>query len=197
MNDALYADARLKCGFSARGQRYEWAIKSCLRDQRLKAYVVQEMAFGPDQHCTPMIDIGVRNYHRWIAPSTKMLQKAFKLDGDLAVVDAREPLAAFDMTELLVYGQRLAPSGVACAITHNESNKRDTLVLACDCRKYLLTKLFDVGGAANRVQLPFNRYEEVVDKVRRLSQASSSRFRPTIRNFFKKTSPWSRQKVYC
>jgi hypothetical protein len=164
--DSVYADAR--CGaMSLRGERYEKALKSNIRNMSLRGAMLEELVSsqGRSKDARKILDEAVEEYEKWILPMTLKLAKEYERFGIVNVVDVRGASAHFDLTELLTLGQKqIGKWGVAVVISQASSKGRARIAVSGNVKKWRFNELFGVGGASNRVQLGISRLDEVIEK---------------------------------
>jgi hypothetical protein len=164
--DAVAADTRIG-QISETGLRYEQALKSNLRNDEIKAAIVQELVTG---QTSALVDKACADYEK-IEAETSRVAATYRQEGIAAVVDTRDT-DHLDLTELLMRGQRLS-GGVAIAIMRHPITGVETLAVSGSQKNWNLIELFGATGAPGRVQIALDRLDEVIATVNRLGSSGN------------------------
>ena len=171
--DAVAADTR-EGELSEVGQLIEKACKADLRNDNVRVAAVKWL-LGDEQQ-KPLLEETAQKYAA-IQEETEWLATAYVHDGNVAVVDVPKEYFRtygavapeghdFDLTQLLLAGQRLATFAVAKVI---DSRSGEEMVTIATKSGVNLVELFELpSGAPFRVTLPVERLEEAVEKIHSL-----------------------------
>lgn len=158
VEDATAADTR-QGKLSWRADLIERATKANLSDNS-----VREAAFWwllGDEGQFPILEKAARKYAA-IQEETERLSATYQVTGQVALVDARSA-GQYDLTQLLLAGQKLAPFAVAQTV--NPSGE-EGLTIATSRKDVSLVELFGLGsGAPFRVSISADRLEEALEKL--------------------------------
>ncbi len=157
-DDARAVDTRTGTPGST-GDLIDRALRGRFRDDALKHTVVRYLVGGcRDEALHDSIDRAARQFDQ-MAAETRRLAGRYELRGRVAFVDAGERKQAYDKTELLLAGQRLAPvsvvrdSGMITLASHFDSGIDFVALLGLG------------GGMPTRVSIPESRLGEALDKL--------------------------------
>jgi len=156
--DAIAADTR-RGELSERGLRYEEAMKADLRDDSVREAVFYELVTGK---INSVIDVARAKYAE-IQAETGRLAGVFEPKGEKVMfVDAAVAVASFDLTQLLIAGQRDGK----VAIVLNVNFKGEPQLTIAGGREWDFVSLLGLpGGMPNRVNVNPNRLGEVIELV--------------------------------
>jgi hypothetical protein len=158
--DANAADTR-KGLLSDRGILIENATKADLSDDRTRDAAFRWLL--GDESARAVLEDAARRYAEVMA-ETERLASGYRVDGCVAVVDARESNHRYDLTQLLLAGQKKARFAVVLVKDPRDGSKRVTV--ATGDRSVNLVEVFGLpSGAPFRVNLPVERYEEAVARL--------------------------------
>ena len=158
--DARAIDTRIGVA-SERATIIDRALRARPRDHGLFGLVVRFLAEGgQDRGLYEHILEASADLKRLEAESRR-LALGYRLDGDIAVVDARERNGSYDKTLLLMIGQERAP----IAVVHDESTV--TAAARYDSGIDLLALLGISGGMPTRVSVAAKNLDQVIEALRR------------------------------
>ncbi len=141
------------------GDLIDRALRARFRDDALKHAVVRYLAGGcRDEVVHEAIDRAARQFDQMSA-ETRRLAGRYELRGRVAFVDAGERKQAYDKTELLLAGQRLAPVSVV------RDSGMITIASQFDSGLDFVALLGLGGGMPTRVSIPESRLGEALDKL--------------------------------
>lgn len=153
VSDAEASDTR-RGSLSPKGEMVEAAIKADLKDDSIR-----EAAFWwllGDESQLPILEEAAERYAS-VQEETSRLAAGFRVTGQVAVVEAGEGSGQFDLTQLLLAGQNLAPFAVVVS--------EGRLTVATKSGVNLVDAFGLPSGAPFRVTLPAERLEEVLEKL--------------------------------
>lgn len=157
--DATAADTR-KGELSSRASLIEKATKANLADNSIR-----EAAFAwliGDESQSPILEAAAERYAA-IQAETEQLSATYQATGNVALVDARNSNHQYDLTQLLLAGQKLAAFAVARVV--NPAGE-EFLTIATSDKEVNLVEVFDLGsGAPFRISIPASRLEEVLETL--------------------------------
>lgn len=163
--DADAADTR-KGTLSDRGQLIESAMKADLAND-----AVREAAFRwlmGDESARAALDGAARRYAAVVA-ETERLASGYRVDGSVAVVDARESNHNYDLTQLLLAGQKKAR--FAAALVRNPRDGGERVTIATQDKSVNLVSVFGLqSGAPFRVTLPAEQCGDALARLNALSE---------------------------
>lgn len=158
VEDATAADTR-KGILSSRAQLIEQAMKANMEDDSIRLAAYQAL-FG-DDGAWIQLETAAKKYAE-IQAETERLVATYRLIGKVALVDTRKSNHPYDLTQLLLAGQKMAPFAIALTIHQQD----DGLTIATSRKDVNLVELFKLGsGAPFRVFLPAKRLKEVLTKL--------------------------------
>ena len=173
VQDAIVADTR-EGELSETGTLIANAIKANMADDEIRLTAVKLLMNDKEQ--LPALQEAAKKYEA-IQEETAWLATAYAINGNVAIVDipgeyfrtygTEAPVGHdYDLTQLLLAGQKLATFAVAKTINPLTSEEMVTIATQSGIN---LVKLFGLpSGAPFRVSLPANRLEEVVEKLHSL-----------------------------
>ena len=163
VDDAEVADTR-SGRLSWRAQLIEQATKANMADDNIRLMAVKWLL--GDESAREGLEVAAKKYAE-IQAETKRLAATFRVTGKVALVDARESTYQYDLTQLLLAGQKLAPFAVVVTVHPQQG---EGLTIATSRKDVNLVELFDLGsGAPFRVSLPIKRLDEALAKLKKLS----------------------------
>lgn len=172
--DAIAADTR-EGKLSETGTLIEQAIKSDMSNDQIRKWAVK-LLMGAEEYLYPLK--GAERAYALIMNETVRLATGYVTDpqnktpfktipAKIAFVDSTDSNHKYDLTQLLLAGQKLADFAVVKTIN---PQTREEMVTVATKTKVNLVELFGLpSGATFRVSLPVNRLEEVVEKLHSLT----------------------------
>lgn len=156
--DARAVDTRMgEPGPNAR--MIDFALRARFRDEALKHRVVRWLVGGlKDKEHRAVVAEAAAEFERTLA-ETERLAGRFKLEGRVALVDARDARGPYDKTELLLRGQTLAPVSMV------RDSGMVTIAAAFDSGWDFVALLGLGGGMPTRVSLPEARLQSAVAAI--------------------------------
>jgi hypothetical protein len=159
MADADAADSRIG-ELSPRGQLIEQAMKANLADDSIRFAAVKWLL--GDESQKSVLEEAAKKYAE-IQDETELLSLGYVKVGNVAIVDARRPNHQYDLTQLLLAGQKLAPFAVVRTVHPQQG---EGLTIATNLQNIDLVAMFALAsGAKFRVSLPGKRLEETLVKL--------------------------------
>lgn len=157
--DATAADTR-KGTLSPRGQLIEQAMKANMADDNVRQMAVKWLL--GDKAAREGLEEAAKKYAE-IQAETERLAVTYQVTGNVALVDARQSNHQYDLTQLLLTGQKLAQFAVVLTV-HPQLG--EGLTIATSRKDVNLVELFGLGsGAPFRISLPAKRQEEALAKL--------------------------------
>lgn len=160
-DDARAIDTRLGTP-SERAATIDRALRAKPRDDGLKGLVVRFLAEGADDRGLYERIQEAAEALRAMEDESRRLARGYRIDGSVAVVDARDRRGPYDKTLLLLLGQERA----RVSVVHDETTV--TAAAAFDSGIDLLDRLGITGGMPTRVSVGTHRLDEVIAKLRRV-----------------------------
>lgn len=166
-NDELVADATAadtrQGKLSPRAQLIEQATKANMADDTIRLLAVKWLL--GDASAREGLEAAAKKYVA-IQTETERLAATY-LVGIAALVDARQSNHQYDLTQLLLEGQKMSPFAV---VLTSHPQQGEGLTIATSRKDVNLVELFGLGsGAPFRVSLPIKRLEEAMAKLRQFS----------------------------
>jgi len=171
VTDAIVADTR-EGELSPTGQLIERAIKSDMSNDTIREWAVK-LLMGDETYRAPLK--AAEQAYQLVENETYRLSHGYMVDGNIcyspgdknvgkvAYIDATESNHAYDLTQLLLAGQKLATFAVVKTLNPVTSEEMITVATKS---KTNLVELFGLpSGAPFRVTLPVERLEEVLRKL--------------------------------
>lgn len=158
-DDARAIDTRLGTP-SERGLLMDRALRARPRDDALKGMIVRFLATGAEDRTLFAPIREAAEEVRKIEDEARRLARAYEIEGDVAVVDARAAKGQYDKTVLLLLGQERA----RISVVHDATTV--TAAARFDSGVDLLALLGLEGGMPTRVSLPRDRFDELMTKLR-------------------------------
>ncbi len=156
--DAIVADTR-KGEMSSDGILIENAMKANMSDDSIRMSAVKWLL--GDESQKSILEKSAEKYEN-IQKETDRLAKLYEVNGNVAIVDARNN-HQYDLTQLLLAGQKI--SQFAIVKTINPSSKKEMITIATQSGKDLV-KLFSLpSGSSFRVTLDMNKFTEALTKL--------------------------------
>lgn len=163
-DDARAIDTRIGTP-SERALTMDRALRARPRDDALKGMIVRFLATGADdRHLFAPIREAAEEVRK-IEDEARRLARAYEIEGDVAVVDARAAKGQYDKTVLLLLGQERA----RISVVHDATTV--TAAARFDSGVDLLALLGLEGGMPTRVSLPRDRLDELMSKLRARSRS--------------------------
>lgn len=157
--DAIAADTR-KGALSPRAQLIEQATKANMSDDNIRLMAVKWLL--GDETARAGLEQAAKRYAE-IQAETERLAATYRVTGKVALVDARNSNHQYDLTQLLLAGQKLVPHAVVLTVHPKQG---EGLTIATSRKDVNLVELFQLGsGAPFRVSLPFKRLDEALAKL--------------------------------
>lgn len=157
--DAVAADTR-KGELSPRGQLIEQATKANMQDDSIRVAAVKWLLGDEPQKA--VLERAAEKYAE-IQKETNRFAVGYEVSGRVAIVDARNSNHEYDLTQLLLKGQKLAEFAVVKVI--DSRSKEERITIATLSGKDLV-KLFELpSGSPSRVSLEAARLPEVLEKL--------------------------------
>jgi hypothetical protein len=157
-DDARAVDTRMGEP-GATGRLIDHALRARFRDEALKHRIVRWLVGGlKDKEHRAVIAEAAAEFER-MAAETARLAGRFKIDGRVAIVDARDAKGPYDKTELLLAGQEKAPVALV------RDSGMITVAAAFDSGWDFVKILGLGGGMPTRVSLPEARLREALDAI--------------------------------
>ncbi|MFH1284398.1 MAG: hypothetical protein ABIH78_02300 [Candidatus Peregrinibacteria bacterium] len=161
VQDAIAADTR-KGELSSRGQLIEQATKANIKDDTIRVAAAKWLLGDESQKA--ILDKAAEKYAA-IQKKTERLATTFAITGNVAVIDTRNQsvYGSFDMTQLLLAGQKKA--SFAVALFTDPKKKEDRVIIATQSGKNLVELFGLPSGAPFRVDLEVARLPEAMEKL--------------------------------
>jgi hypothetical protein len=160
-DDARAIDTRIGTP-SERALQMDRALRARPRDDALKGMIVRFLADGAgDRELFAPIREAAEEVRK-IEDEARRLARAYEIEGDVAVVDARAAQGQYDKTVLLLLGQERA----RVSVVHDATTV--TAAARFDSGVDLLALLGLEGGMPTRVSLPRDRFDELMTKLKTL-----------------------------
>lgn len=160
--DADAADTR-QGELSPRGQLIEQAIKANMADDNIRLLAVKWLL--GDEQARKGLETAAKKYAE-IQAKTKRLAATYQVIDNVALVDARQSNHQYDLTQLLLAGQKLAQFALALTVHPQQG---EGLTIATSRKDVNLVEIFGLGsGSPFRVSLPAKRLEEALAKLAQL-----------------------------
>ena len=154
--DAITADTR-KGILSEWAELVEWAIKANQADDSVRLLAVRWILLG-EESARNGLESAAKRYAE-VRDETQRLVSGLTITGKVAVVDARESRRQYDLTQVLLAGQELAPFVLVI-------QRGGVLAIATSRGDVDMVEMFGlVSGARFRVSLPDKRLEEALAKL--------------------------------
>jgi hypothetical protein len=158
-DDARAIDTRIGRP-SERAAVLDRALRGRPRDDALKGIIVRYLAEGAtDRGLYDRIQRASEAL-RAMEEEADRLSRSYRVDGDVAVCDARERKGVYDKTHLLLLGQELAP----ISVVHDETTV--TVAARYDSGLDLVGLLGLEGGMPTRVSVAAKQLDDVLDRLR-------------------------------
>lgn len=160
--DAIAIDTR-RGEPSNRVEMLEKALKAHLDDNNIRLLAVKWLLSG-DEVMERALNKAAKKY-AGIQAETDQLAETYKISGNVAQVDARNSKRSYDLTQLLLVGQRRAQFAVALTKT---SRGEEKIAISTFCKDVNLVKLFELpSGASFRIHLPASQFSvsEILKKL--------------------------------
>lgn len=156
--DATVADTR-KGVLSWGAQLIEQATKANMADDNIRLLAVKWLL--GDELAREGLEEAAKKYAE-IQTETERLAATYQVTGKVVLVDARQSNHQYDLTQLLLAGQKLARFAVVLTV-HPLQGEGLTIATSSGVN---LVELFHLGsGAPFRVSLPAKRLEEALAKL--------------------------------
>jgi len=170
VRDAVAADTR-EGYLSPKGQLIEEAVKSNLKDDSIRLAAVWWLVDGALKE-GPEYEklLKAQQRYRKIQEVTNRLINRYQIQEGIAVVDAREVAEDYDRTQLLIAGQKMAPTEISVVLGRNPEGE-EIITVATSRKDLNLVNLFGLpSGAPFRVSLPSSLWplERVLEKLKNL-----------------------------
>lgn len=157
VSDAIAADTR-KGEMSPNGILIENAMKANMSDDSIRISAVKWL-LGDDSQ-KPILEKSAEKY-RDIEHETIHLANTYVTNGNVVIADARNSNHQYDLTQLLLAGQKIAKFAVVKTISPSLKEERLTIATQSGVD---LVKLFNLpSGAPFRVTLDVNRFNEALE----------------------------------
>ena len=174
VKDAIVADTR-EGELSPTGQLIDRAIKADMSNNQIREWAVK-LLMGDEDYRNPLK--GMERAYQMVENETYRLSRGFMIDGNIcynpadnekvgivAFVDATGSNHEYDLTQLLLAGQKLAKFAVVKTANPVTSEK---MVTVATKSKTNLVELFGLpSGASFRVTLPATRLVEAIEKLQK------------------------------
>ena len=165
-DDARAIDTRLGTP-SERARTMDWALRARPNDAAVKDLVVDYLSRRAEDEALWAELQAVAAQVRPHMLEAERLAEGYRLEGELAICDARKRRGHYDKTELLLLGQRRAP----IAVVHDETTV--TVATRFDSGIDLVTLFGLEGGMPTRVSLPAKHLQRVLEALRRRHEGPS------------------------
>lgn len=159
VSDAIAADTR-KGELSSRGQLIEQATKANMTDDSIRVAAVKWLLGDESQKA--VLEKAAKSYVEK-KKATEELSAIYQVVGRVAIVDTRNSTHEYDLTQLLLAGQKLALFAVARI--KNPQSKEERITVATQGGKNLVELFGLPSGAPFRVSLEVSRLPEVLEKL--------------------------------
>ncbi len=163
VSDATAADTR-QGDLSQLGRFLEKAIKADLEDDEVRKAIYHLLTSNERND----LHLVMQAQQRYAAKmeATETLAEQYQLKGKVAVVDAREIEGEFDLTQLLLKGQReVEEAEVAVVLFESKDDGTEVLTVAGPARYNFPELLGEGGGMPFRVTVEATRKDEVINLV--------------------------------
>jgi len=164
MSDAEKADTRTGT-LSSRAILIEQAMKANLSDDSIRLVAVKWLL--GDKTAGLDLEEAAKKYAE-IQAETERLTATYLIlfDKQVAIVDARKSNRYYDLTQLLLAGQKLVPFAIVLTVHPQQG---EGLTIATSRKDVNLVELFGLGsGAPFRVSLPGKRLDEAIEKLAKI-----------------------------
>lgn len=159
VQDANAADTR-QGQLSPRGQLIEQATKANIADDSIRVAAVKFLLGDESQKA--VLEKAAESYAEK-QKATEELSATYEIVGKVAVVDTRNSTHEYDLTQLLLAGQKLAKFAVAKVV--NPQSKEERITIATQSGKNLVELFGLPSGATFRVSMEASRLPEVLEKL--------------------------------
>ncbi len=161
VQDAIIADTR-EGQLSPRGLLIEQACKANIQDDSIRVAAVK-LLLG-DESQKAVLEKAALKYVA-IQRETERLVATYAITGKVAVIDTRDKsvYGSFDMTQLLLAGQKKAPFAVA--LFTDPKKKENRVIVATQSGKNLVELFGLSSGAPFRIDLEVARLPEILEKL--------------------------------
>jgi hypothetical protein len=159
VQDAIAADTR-KGTLSPRGLLIEQACKANMANDSTRVSAVKWLMGDESQKA--VLDKAAESYAEK-QKATEELSVTYEIIGKVAVVDTRNSNHEYDLTQLLLAGQKLAEFAVAKVM--NPQSKEERITIATQSGKNLVELFGLPSGSTFRVSLEATRLPEVMEKL--------------------------------
>ncbi|RMG94211.1 MAG: hypothetical protein D6705_16770 [Deltaproteobacteria bacterium] len=158
-DDARAADTRIGT-LSETGRLVDAALRARWQDETLRQRIVRFLVGGlrPGPEFDAIREAAEE--HERQAEAARRLADQFHVEGGIALLEVPSSAPAFDKTELLLEGQRLAP--VSVVVEHGNA----TIAAAFDSGLDFVEVLGLGGGMPTRVSIPKKRLPEALARIR-------------------------------
>ena len=144
---------------SATARLIDHALRARFRDEALKHRIVRWLVGGlSDREHRAVVTEAAGEFDAMLA-ETERLAGRYKVDGRVAVVDARAAKGRYDKTDLLLRGQERAEVAIV------RDSGMATVAAGFDSGWNFVTLLGLGGGMPTRVSVPESRLAEAVDAI--------------------------------
>jgi len=172
VRDAIAADTR-RGQLSEIGELIDQAIKSDLGDDTIREAAVRWLAEGAPQdpenkEYRKLLE--AQQKYREIKETTEQLINQYEIRHGIAVVDVTQENRDYDRTQLLIAGQKMAPTGISVVIGKNPEGE-EIVTIATNRKDINLVALFGLpSGAPFRISLPTAEWplKRVLEKLKNL-----------------------------
>ena len=172
VKEAIVGDTR-EGELSQRGRLIDEAIKSNLRDDAIKEAALWWLTQGAPQdpenkEYRKLLE--AQQKYREIKETTEQLINQYEIRHGIAVVDVTQENRDYDRTQLLIAGQKMAPTGISVVIGKNPEGE-EIVTIATNREDINLVALFGLpSGAPFRISLPTAEWplERVLEKLKNL-----------------------------
>ena len=189
VRDAIAADTR-RGQLSEIGELIDQAIKSDLGDDTIREAAVRWLAEGAPQdpenkEYRKLLE--AQQKYREIKETTEQLINQYEIRHGIAVVDVTQENRDYDRTQLLIAGQKMAPTGISVVIGKNPEGE-EIVTIATNRKDINLVALFGLpSGAPFRISLPTAEWplKRVLEKLKNLADPA----KPFCHQYFVDLTP--------
>ncbi len=156
VSDAIVADTR-KGEMSSDGILVENAMKANMSDDSIRLSAVKWLLGDESQKL--ILEKAAEKYVE-IQKETDILTKLYEVNGNIAIVDARNS-HQYDLTQLLLSGQKIARFAIVKTI--NPSSKKEMITIATQSGRDLVKTFNLPSGAPFRITIDMNKFTEALE----------------------------------
>lgn len=163
--DSIAADSRIGT-LSLDGQMYENAMKSNLRDDSLRYDVVTVNVAANEDYEDAMTRIHqAAHAYEAVQAETQRLASQFSVSGKVAWLDTTGSETPYDLTQLLLAGQRIAQVALIRKESLDQTHGTHQITIAGPATWDFVALFGLSGGMPNRINLPDQDIEPLIQAI--------------------------------